>query len=298
MGRTMPRWRSVLFVPATATRLIERAQTRGADALQLDLEDALPAAARDAARGALPEIIASLAQGPADLLVRINRPWRHAVRDLEAVARPGVSAVTLPKTETPADVAVVSEILDELESERGLPPGGIGVIAQVESAAGLRAMMLAPTFPARLCGITVGPEDYTLDLGVEPTHEALLQPLKDSIAIARAAGVPALGFARTIGDFKDLDALAAAVAEAYRLGARGAFCVHPAQVPVLNAGYQPGAAAAANARAVVAAFDEAMARGSGVAKLDGAMIDRPVYERARRLLADVHDADASAEPSP
>ncbi len=294
MNRAMPRWRSVLFVPATATKLIERAQTRGADALQLDLEDALPAAARDAARAALPDTLAFLARGPAALLVRINRPWRDAVRDLEAVARPGLRAVTLPKTESPADVAVVSEILDELEAERGLASGGIGVIAQVESAAGLRTMMAAPAFPPRLCGVTVGPEDYTLDLGIEPTHETLLQPLKDSITVARAAKVPALGFARTIGDFKDLTALAEAVAEAYRLGARGAFCVHPAQVPVLNAGYQPSAAAAANARAVVAAFEEAVRRGSGVAALDGAMIDRPVYERARRMLADCRNAEPAA----
>lgn len=290
--RTMPRWRSILFVPATATRLIEGAQTRGADALQLDLEDALPADVREAARASIPATLALLAKGPADVLVRINRPWRDAIRDLEAVVHPGVRAITLPKTETPADVAVVGEVLDELEAERGLPRGGIGVIAQVESAVGLRAMMAAATFPERLCGITVGPEDYTLDLGIEPTRETLLEPLKMSIMVARAAGVPALGYARSIGDFKDIPALTESIAEAYRLGARGAFCVHPRQVPVLNAGFQPTAETITRARAVVAAFEEARSRGSGVAALDGAMIDRPVFERARRVLADVHPADA------
>ena len=109
--------------------------------------------------------------------------------------------------------------------------------------------------------------------------------MKASIALARIAGVPALGFARTIGDYKDLAALAEAVAEAFRLGARGAFCVHPRQVPVLNAGFQPSPEAADRARAVVAAFEQARSAGSGVAALDGAMIDKPVYERARRLLA-------------
>ena len=294
MRAPMPRWRSILFVPATATRLIAGAQTRGADAVQLDLEDALPPAAREAARASVPASIATLAQGPGDVLVRINRPWRDAVRDLEAVVHPGLSAVTLPKTGGPADLFVVSDVLDELEAERGLPRGRIGIIAQVEDALGLRTMGAATTFPERLCGITIGPEDFTLDLGVEPTRETLLEPLRASILIARAAGVPALGFARSIGDFKDIPALAEAVAEAYRLGARGAFCVHPAQVPVLNAGYQPTAEAATRARAVVAAFEAAMRDGSGVAALDGAMIDRPVYERARRLLADLHTTDSGA----
>lgn len=289
------RWRSILFVPATAERMIQGAQTRGADAVQLDLEDALPAVVRHAVRATIPEALARLSSGPGDVLVRINRPWRDAVRDLEAVVCAGLSAVTLPKTESSADIAVISEILDELESERQLPQGGIGVIAQVESAAALRALMNAASFPDRLCGITIGPEDYTLDLGVEPTRETLLEPLKASIMIARAAGVPALGFARTIGDFKDLTALTASVAEAYSLGARGAFCVHPRQVPVLNAGFQPTAEAVERARAVVVAFDEAMRQGTGVAALDGAMIDRPVYERARRVLADSHPgAEAQA----
>ena len=289
-----PRWRSILFVPATATRLIAGAQTRGADAVQLDLEDALPPDAREAARASVPASIATLAQGPGEVLVRINRPWRDAVRDLEAVVHPGLSAVTLPKTGGPADLFVVSDILDELEAERGLPRGRIGIIAQVEDALGLRTMGAATVFPERLCGITIGPEDFTLDLGVEPTRETLLEPLRASILIARAAGVPALGFARSIGDFKDLPALADAVAEAYRLGARGAFCVHPKQVPVLNDGFQPTAEAARRARAVVAAFETAMRNGSGVAALDGAMIDRPVYERARRVLADIHETETRA----
>ena len=292
--RVPPRWRSILFVPATAARLIVGAQTRGADAVQLDLEDALPPDARAAARAAIPASLATLAKGPGDVLVRINRPWREAVRDLEAVVQPGLSAVTLPKTGGPADLFVVSDILDELEAERGLPHGRIGIIAQVEDALGLRTMGAATTFPTRLCGITIGPEDFTLDLGVEPTRETLLEPLRASILIARAAGVPALGFAHSIGAFKDIPALTAAVAEAYRLGARGAFCVHPKQVPVLNAGYQPTVAAAGRARAVVAAFEAASRDGSGVAALDGAMIDRPVYERARRVLADLRTKDYGA----
>ena len=152
-----PRWRSILFVPATAERLIAGAQTRGADAVQLDLEDALPPTRGKRRAPPSPASLAILAKGPGDVLVRINRPWRDAVRDLEAVVHPGLSAVTLPKTGGPADLQVVSDILDELEAERGLPAGRIGVIAQVEDALSLRTMGAATSFPNACAGSPSAP---------------------------------------------------------------------------------------------------------------------------------------------
>ncbi len=287
-----PRWRSILFIPATATSLLARAQQRGADAVQLDLEDAIPPAQKEAARAALPDAVRHLATGPGDVLVRINCEWRHAVRDLEAAALPGVRAVTLPKVSGAADLYVADEILGELEASRGLQPGGIGLIAQIETAAGLLAMASAPPMPARLRAVTLGQEDLSRDLGAEPSRAALLEPLRLCILIARAVGAIPLGFARTIGDFDDLEALGESVRDAYAIGARGAFCIHPRQVPVLNAGFMPSAAKIAAAEAVVASFEAALHTGTGVAKLAGQMIDRPVYDRALATLADARGARA------
>lgn len=278
-------WRSVLFVPALSAGLIERAQSRGADAIQLDLEDAIPADKRGAARDAVPAALAHLSSGPADLLVRINRPWRDAIRDLECCVRPGLSAVTLPKVCGPADLAVVSDVLDELEPERGVAAGSIGIVAQVETAAGLLAMARAERFTPRLVAITLGPEDFALDLGVDPTPANLVEPLRTCVLIARACGAAPLGFARTIGDYQDLDALAQSIEQAYAMGLQGAFCVHPRQVAVLNAGFRPPAHLVEQAGAVVARFEEARAAGLGVASLDGQMIDKPVYERALLVLS-------------
>lgn len=278
-------WRSVLFVPALAAGLIGRAQSRGADALQLDLEDAIPGDQKVRAREAVPAALAHLAAGPADVLVRVNRPWRDAVRDLECCVCPGLTAVTLPKTAGPSDLAVVAEVLDGLEAEREMAPGSVGIVAQVEDAAGLLAMERAGRFTPRLVAVTLGPEDFALDLGVEPTAANLVEPLRRCVLVARAAGVVPLGFARTIGDYADLDALGQSVADAYAMGLRGAFCIHPKQVAVLNAGFCPPARLVEQARAVVGCFEDARAAGLGVASLGGQMIDKPVYDRARLVLS-------------
>jgi citrate lyase subunit beta/citryl-CoA lyase len=283
--RETPIWRSVLFVPAVASTLIERAQTRGADAVQIDLEDAIPADRKEEARRAAPGAITHLASGPGDVLVRINRPWRDAVRDLECCVQPGVAAITLPKTGGPADLDVLGEMLDEFEPARGIAPGTIGIVAQIETAAGLLAMMRAERFPARLAAVTLGPEDFTLDLGVEPCRENLIEPLRSCVLVARAAGIVPLGFARTIGDYADLDALQRSVAEANSMGLRGSFCIHPKQVPVLNEGFMPSADALLRARRIVQSFEEGRAAGLGVVSDEGQMIDKPIYDRAVNLLA-------------
>lgn len=277
-------WRSILFVPAIAAGLIERAQSRGADALQLDLEDAIPDDRKGEARAAVPAAIAHLSSGPGNVLVRINRSWREAVKDLEASVRPGLSAVTLPKTAGPADLAVVAEILDELEPAHGIAAGAIGIVAQIETAAGLLAMMRAERFTSRLVALTLGPEDFALDLGVEPTAGNLLEPLRNCVLIARQAGIVPLGFARTIGDYEDLAALEMSIREAQEIGLQGAFCIHPKQVPVLNEGFSPSASAVERAKVIVERFEEARASGLGVTTYKGNMIDKPVYDRAQLLL--------------
>lgn len=285
MTSPVSHWRSILFVPALATALIDRAQTRGADAIQLDLEDAIPADRKDEAREAIPAAIAHLSSGPADILVRINRSWRAAVRDLESCVRPGLSAVTLPKAAGQADIGLLAEILDELEPEHGVAPGTIGVVAQIETAAGLLAMARAERFTPRLVAVTLGPEDFSLDLGVEPTPENLTEPLRSCVLLARAAGIVPFGFARTIGDFQDLEALRRSIHDAYSMGLQGAFCIHPKQVPILNEGFRPPAALLERAQAVVDRFEEGQAAGQGVVTLNGEMIDKPVYERARLMLS-------------
>src|SRR6201996_806270 len=123
MKPDLPVWRSMLFVPVTAQRFVDGAAKRGADAIILDLEDAVAITEKERARTLVPEAAAIVSRGGADVVVRLNRPLRMTVRDLEAVIGPGVQAVALPKADSPEHVRLIAEIIDELEAERGMPVG-------------------------------------------------------------------------------------------------------------------------------------------------------------------------------
>src|SRR5437868_1559637 len=134
MRGELPVWRSMLYVPVIVPRFVTGAADRGADAIILDLEDSVPLAEKARARELLPAAVAQVGRRGADVLVRVNRPWRLLVRDLEASIIAGVRALKLPKVDSAEHVAAVAEIVDELEAERGLPRGGIEFIPMIETA--------------------------------------------------------------------------------------------------------------------------------------------------------------------
>ena len=294
MSAALPVWRSLLFVPVTERRFVEGAARRGADAIILDLEDSVAASEKDRARTLVHEAAAAVSKGGADVVVRINRPLRMAVRDIEAAVGPGVAALALPKTESAEHVRLLAEILDEVEAEKGINIGATRLIAMVESAAAIfRIAEIARAHP-RLVGLNVGAEDFALSAGMLPEAEALFMPKQLCVFAARAAGIMPLGFVGTVADFRDLDAFRETVRRSRRLGFVGASVIHPSQVAILNEEFRPGAAELDHARRVLAAYDEALARGVGAVTVDGKMIDVPVVERAR-LLVERENAIAARE---
>ena len=132
----LPLWRSSLFVPATSERFIAKAHLRGADAIKIDLEDAVAPTEKARARTLVPAVAASVGQAGADVLVRINRPWRMAVADLEASVGADVNGIVIPKIESADHVVFLEEIVAELEAERGLAPGHTCFTLQIETAKG------------------------------------------------------------------------------------------------------------------------------------------------------------------
>ncbi len=280
-----PLWRSMMFVPVNVDRFVEKAHARGADAIILDLEDSVVPAEKAAARGLVPDAAVKVAQGGADVVVRINRPWRLAVPDLEAVVDPQIAALALPKVAGPEHIRAIAEILDELEAERGMTPGHTRLIAMIETADALfQAREIAGADP-RVVAMILGAEDFALDTGMAPEPDGLFQPTMQTVFAARAAGIVPLGFIGSIADYGDRAAFAEIIARSRRLGFEGAFCIHPAQVGVLNEGYAPSAEEVEHARRVIAAFEAAAAAGRGAVELDGRMIDIPIVERAERTLA-------------
>ena len=279
------RWRSLLFVPAHVERFIARAHERGADGVILDLEDAVPAEEKPAARAGLADAAARVGRGGAAVLVRVNRGLRALTLDLEAAVVPGITALVLPKTESADWVREVADAVAELELERGLPPGAVRLVLQVETPAALpRLPEIAAAHP-RAAAMTLGPEDFSAALGAAPEADVLLGPNLAVLYAARAAGLVPLGFVGSIGAFGDPAVFRTTVAQARRLGFRGAMAVHPAQVAILNEGFAPSAEEVAWARRVVAGDAAAKASGRGAFRLDGRMVDAPVVRRAEELLA-------------
>ena len=287
--RALPVWRSLLYVPANVPRFIEGAHKRGADAIILDLEDSVPLAERPAARRDLAATAENVARRGADVVVRINRPFRETMRDLEAAISPRVAALAVTKVDSADHVRLIAEVVGELEAERGMAVGTTQFIVMIETAdAWFRMPEIAKASP-RIAALTLGGEDFALSVGMLPTAEGLFLPKQQLAIAARAAGVLPLGFIGTVADYKDLDAFRQTVRRSRRLGFRGASVIHPAQVPILNEEFGPSADDVVSARRIVTAYEEAVAAGRGSISVDGKMIDVPVVLRARHLLS-IHNA--------
>ena len=281
---SLPVWRSLLFVPVTAKRFVDGAARRGADAIILDLEDSVAASEKERARGLVPEAAEIVSRGGADVVVRINRPLRLAVRDIEATIGPRILALALPKVDSPEHVRLLVEIIDEVEVERGMTPGTTRLIAMVETAAAFfRIAEIARAHP-RLCALNLGAEDFALSAGILPDAEGLFMPKQMAVFAARAAGIMPLGFIGTVAEFHDLDGFRQTIRRSRRLGFIGASVIHPSQIPILNEEFRPSPEEVDDARRVVAAYDQALAEGVGAVTVDGKMIDVPVVERARLVI--------------
>jgi citrate lyase subunit beta/citryl-CoA lyase len=284
MNQILPVWRSLLFVPVTQRHFVEGAAKRGADAIILDLEDSVAASEKERARTLVPEAAEIVSRGGADVVVRLNRPMRMTVRDLEAIIGPGVHAVALPKAESAQHVELVAEIMDELEAERGIPLGTTKMLAMVETASAFFRIAEIAKASSRLVGLNLGAEDFALSAGMLPEAEGLFMPKQMCVFAARGAGIMPLGFVGTVAEFHDLDGFRETVRRSRRLGFLGASVIHPSQVAILNEEFRASAAEIDHARRVVAAYDKALAEGVGAVTVDGKMVDVPIVERAKLLL--------------
>ncbi len=283
MTQPLPVWRSMLFVPALNDRFIEGAPRRGADCIQIDLEDSIPPDLKDKARDRVAAVAGALSVQGLDVVVRINRPWRIAIRDLEASVGPHVMAINLPKVPNAAHVRAVGEVLAELEQAAGLPVGHTRIVAMIETAEGLLEMTAIAAAP-RVVAITVGAEDLAVSMGMEPVEEALYVPNVQAVAAARAAGVLPIGYVGSVANYADREAYRRTAERARALGFAGGFCIHPDQVPILNAAFSPRPEEVAAAHELIAAYEQAQAEGRGAIAWKGAMVDQPVIDRARLLL--------------
>ncbi|QEW24160.1 (3S)-malyl-CoA thioesterase (plasmid) [Marinibacterium anthonyi] len=271
------RLRSLLYVPANAERFVAKAHERGADAVILDLEDAVEEGSKDAARAGLGDVVPRVGRDGARVYVRVNSGPRMG-DDARAALAAGVHGIVLPKAESAASVdALLAELGD-------LDDGAADILPIIEDAGGLLDARAVAAHP-RVTAISLGAEDFATSTGGQPSPEIVRLPKLMVHYAAKAEGKISLGMLRSTADFTDTDALVAAAEEAARFGFDGATCIHPKVVAILNTAFSPSPEALTRARRIVAAAEEAASQGTGAFMLDGAFVDLPVLNRARAVLA-------------
>jgi (3S)-malyl-CoA thioesterase len=266
--------RSVLYIPASRERALEKARGLQADAIIFDLEDAVAPDEKGPARALLAETLAAGGYGRRMRIVRINglgTEWGRA--DAEAAAAMECDAVLVPKVDGPGDVAAVREIL-----------GGTPVWAMMETPRGcLNALAIAEA--PGMAGFVMGTNDLAKELGARFRADRLpmMAALGACLMAARAAGIPCVD--GVYNAFKDEDGLRAECEQGRDMGMDGKTLIHPAQIDVANAVFAPSGAEVELAQRQIAAFDAAVAAGQGVAVVDGKIVENLHVASARALLA-------------
>jgi citrate lyase beta subunit len=291
--------RSILAVPASNLEMAGKALASAADAVFLDLEDAVPPDEKAGARAKVVRALRELDWRSRPTLYRANAlDTPYFYRDLIEVAEEAggrLDALMIPKVGRPEDLHVVATLLYQIELSTGLESGKIKVEAQIESAKGLLTVDAIARATERLTALHFGPGDYAASVrmpqrnigtmdewdGVYPGHR-LHYAMQRIVVAARAAGLRAVD--GPVADHRDQEGLRESCLVARSLGFDGKWCIHPAQISVVNEVFSPTEKEIEWARRVIAAYEEANAAGSGAISVDGQMIDAASIRMARNTL--------------
>lgn len=277
--------RSWLFLPGAEEAALHGAGGVGADVLIQELEDFVPPQRREAARHLIPAVMASWKSAGVLAAVRINPlHTADAAHDLEAAMRAGAEIVLLPKTRHRGDIAELDRAITRWERELGRPHGEVEIVPNIESAAALRETYEIAHGSERVSACLVASEDMATDLNAERGSDGVeLAYVRQRFLVdCVAAGKLAIDCPYT---FSDAEGAAREARQARRLGYFAKSLVDPAHVAAINQAFTPSVAQVARARRLVEAFDAAQARGEPRVELDGALVEVPTYQNARRLLA-------------
>jgi len=275
--------RSRLYLPGSEPKYFINAGLHGPDAIILDLEDSVHLAEKDAARILVRNTLRAVDFGSCERMVRINQ-LPLGLQDLTELIPEEPDLILIPKVERPEQVSQVDRMIDELKS-RDRIDRPIWLMPIVESALGIENAFAIATVSSNVCALTIGLEDYTADLGVVKTLDGGESQYARTrlLNAAKAAGIQAID--SVFGDVGDLAGLRHWGESSRALGFEGMGCIHPSQIPVIHEAFAPSPVEIEKALKIVAAFEDAQQRGLSVVSLGSKMIDPPVVERARKLVA-------------
>jgi len=274
--------RSRLYLPGDEPKFFANAGLHKPDGIILDLEDSVAPSEKDAARMLVRNALRSIDFHGAERMVRINQN-QVGLEDLRYIVPHHVEVILIPKCESAQQVIAVENEITKLRRQYGVA-NEIYLLPIIESALGVIKAYEIASASMQNCGLAIGLEDYTADLGVERTRDGDESRFARSMIVnaARAAGIQALD--SVFSEVNDLDGLRAGVIEARSLGFEGKGCIHPRQIQIIHAGFAPTPDEISKAMRVVSAFEDAQNRGIGVVALDSKMIDAPVVKRAQKTV--------------
>ncbi len=265
--------------------MIHKAPTLGADVIIYDLEDSLPLSQKELGR----HLVAEALQVPRSRslrYVRVQADLSASLEDVHAVVRPGLDGLVAPKVASASGVQQIDAALSRVESDRGIEPGTVRLLATIESTRGLLAAPAIAASSRRIIGLFFGAEDFTLDLGVftldDESSDAMIYA-RSAVAVA-AASCGRVAVDRIVTEFRSLERLAADSKQAYRLGYGGKAIIHPRQIACVHEAFSPSDEQVEKARQVIRHFEEAHQQGAGAVQVNGKMVDLPIVEKARRLI--------------
>ena len=286
--------RTYLFAPGNHPRKVEKVFDAGADAVILDLEDAVAISEKVATRAVVVEAL----QAPRTCrgYVRVNAlDTEFTFGDIEAVVAPGVDGVILPKVERQADLQMVDWMITSLERQRGLTAGAIDLIPIIETGKGIANVREICGAGGRLKRISFGAGDYTRDMGMEWTlEEGELAHARSEVVLASRINELEPPIDTVFIHIREDEHFRNSADLVRQMGFQGKLCIHPNQVPIANAAFTPSEEDVAWSRKVIAAFEEAEAAGSASIQVEGYFVDYPIVVKAERVVA-LAEAVATAQ---
>ena len=277
--------RSLLYVPGNMPSMLQNIPLFGCDAVQIDLEDAVPYSEKDAARILVRRFLENYKERNKEILVRINAlDTKWALDDLKAVLPALPDGIRLPKADSPEIVERLDTLLTEYEEELGLEVGHFRILPSIETAQGVINAVQTARASSRLIGLAFGAEDYVTTMEIERTKvgEELFNARMNVLWGAKAAGIQAID--SIFADVNDMEGLRHETELIKRLGFTGKCMINPRQIDIIHEVFAPKQAEVDYALEVIDAIKRAREMGTGVISLKGKMIDRPVVVRAARVL--------------
>lgn len=279
--------RSRLILPINVKKFIQKAYTRNADALVLDLEDSIPRNKKEEARELITEALKHVSKSDCPIYIRVNADKEFLYKDIEKSVVKGVTGIVLPKVESSNDVLTLEKWITELEKEKSLNENSVTISILIETAKGFLNMEEIAQSSTRIESISLGMEDLAEDMGFvinENTNSTLNYMRMKLVTVAKAYNILPLGLTGSIANFTNLEKLKEDAQAAFELGFVGSSCIHPNQVEILNTAFNYTDQEVKEAEEIIKVFNNAVENNRASATYKGKMIDYPHYEKAIKII--------------